>query len=221
MRHRPVCVAVLPPLLALLASLCFHQKYAQAQESAQLYVNPQFKFELRYPPALVPVESHNATAPLLLRTGGSNYPTFNVIVEPQTLNPSELTLAGQTERVLSAYRQLGMTDVELLSSRELELHGRAAKQIVLRYGSEPNSYTSAVTLLPADNFLYTLTFIEKSAAFAGSKNILDSMLASFQSSDGDPARQVPGQLNSASLMVYFSFGLLAFLIALAFLKRRR
>ena len=205
-------------LRAMLCSLAI-AAHARADSTEQMYVNPQLKFELSYPKQMLPADSHTPSSPLLLRSEGNNYPTFNVIVEPQALSNLERSLPGQSERVLSAYRRVGMTDAILSEAKNTNVNGKAAFDFLIKYSTEQGEFTSAVTIIPTSKFLYTLTFIDRSATFEAARPLLQSIVNSFVSSDEDPAQEVPGHSNGAAYLV--SLGCLAFLIALALRRRRR
>lgn len=189
-----------------------------AQEVTQRYGNPNFKFELEYPSLFVPRDSGNPQAPLFLLPRGASYPSFNVVVEPQALMSSEFTLDGQGERVLAAYRRLGLTDAQLIDKRSVRVGGKPAYSFVIRFGSNDQITLAAVTIVPRAKFLYTLTFMDSSAGFESSRALLKTIVDSFRSSDAEL-----GAAATASDTYGYSLFLLclAFLMALAFLMRRR
>lgn len=204
-------------LFIVLLSACSN---AYADAATQRYGNPTLQFELQYPSELIPADSHNPISPLLLLSKGAMYPSFNVVVEPQALTSAELTLAGQAERVVAAYRQVGLTDAVLIEKSEILLNDKRAFSFLLRYGTKGQTYDSSVTIVPRSKFLYTLTFIDSSSAFGNSRRMLQVILNSFVSSDGTATSAPP--ITRPNFLIYSSlFVCLAFFMALALRMRRR
>jgi len=206
--------------VSAICMLVFTLPVAADSEARPSYLDSERKFAVSYPREMVRIDSQNPLSPFLLHSGDSGYPTFNVIVEQQTLSKPELTLERQAERVLTGYRQVGMTDAALRESKEIVLNGRKAFAFTVNYTSEGEGFSSAVTIIPGSKFLYTLTFIDRSASFSGSQGTLQSILKSFTTQDEALPEAVPGSSGSAIYLLVFVC-LAALFIAFALRMRRR
>lgn len=210
-----LCVASRATRLAVLALLTIVTVARAQSPSAQRFVSDQFKFELSYPAGFAQVPDTVAGAPLVLRSQGADYPTFNVLVE--TAGP-RLTLAERGQRVLSDYRKVGLTDSTLVSAREVPAGRLTGEEFVLHYNSAGHEFISTVTLVATAHYSYIMTVIARPEQLEEAKSLLDEVRGSFESKDEEVRHAAP----SSGLHPYFLAVLgLTFLSALAFLIRRR
>jgi hypothetical protein len=185
------------------------------------YKNTHYRFELDYPSEFSVLDSNRPASPLLLRRHGQDFPSFNVVVETQTLKKTEFSVEKVGQMILSDYRRIGLTDATLVASDSANNGNALRFTYLLRYGSANLSFLSSVTIVPRANLLYTLTYIDRADDFESGKQTLQALLDSFVTTDPElPGDETPAGVN----LFYSSFCLVAgltFFIALALRMRRR
>lgn len=137
-------------------------------------------FALSYPDTFDQVEVPVHNVALALRSRGSSFPTFNVIVDSSPPPNFKADIASVNKQLLEGYSRVGFPGVEVKNSEEVQLNGIHAFVSDLRYEVNRELMISRVVIVPAGERFYTLTFIDKAAAAENSLPAFRNIIASFK-----------------------------------------
>ena len=216
----PICLSAI--LLAFLGA----NRPLIAQD--RIITNERYGFSIKLPEGFESVSAGMPALPeqvaLLVRPAGGGFPTFNIVVQP--LLDIGLADSNETaERIVSDYRQIGLTDARLVSSRLTRIDSKSAQHVVLTYASAGKLFSSEVYLVRFAGREFTLTYICEQPACPSLRHIKDVLLGSLTFEPRAEANPIPTTYVKPTrwnvLAILFISLLLAGLLFFRFYKRAR
>ncbi len=150
-----------------------------------------YAFSLRYPnDEFERIEAKSPGLGLALRSRnpaptGAFFPTMTVTIEPKLLqNPRDLT--KHEGDVVSSYHKIGIPSANVRESRTISTQPGLSVHILLDYLQDETSFASSVTLIPAQEFTYVLTFIDYKSSYTEHLALEKQIVESFETKEARP-----------------------------------
>ncbi len=152
-------------LLLLVCLLLFAGKVYAQKQSLKTFEAPRYNLSLSYPDTLLSLPPPIPQSLLFLRKVDALHPTFNIVVQPKIISKKKSSLKKRVRKLLASYREVGLTDSEVVEYHEVTVSGHDALSASLTFSQGATSFRSHVTLVPLSNTELIFTYIDTSAGY--------------------------------------------------------
>ncbi len=146
---------------------------------AEDFISEKFNFSLTYDSSFNQADIKLQNVALALNNKTSNFPTFNVVIEHDYLDPDS-DKNDKEKEILDSYKLVGIKDVTTISSEDSIINRLPVFKIRLAYTLNQENMISYVCIFFTTDKRYILTFIDTKKNFDHTKIIANTTIDTFK-----------------------------------------